>query len=71
MNAADHKNGFIDPSGRLVITPKYDMSFDFENGLAMVSRSGKWHFNEMTFTNYEGQWGYVDRTGSEIWPPRK
>jgi hypothetical protein len=71
VNATDHKHGFIDPSGRLVISPKYDMSFDFQNGLAMVSRAGKWHFNEMTPTNYEGEWGYVDRAGSEIWDASK
>jgi len=67
MTKAKHKHGFIDRSANLVIETKYDMEFDFENGLAMVCRAGTWHYNEMTPTNFDGEWGYVNKAGSEIW----
>ena len=43
------KYGFIDKTGRLVISYMYDGAYSFHEGLAAVKKGGKW--------------GYVDKTG--------
>jgi hypothetical protein len=49
------KYGFVDKSGKVVISPKYDAVIPFVGGIAAVKRDGKW--------------GFVDKTGKEIVPP--
>ena len=49
------KSGFIDKSGREVVSPIYDSAKSFSEGLAWVKKSGKY--------------GYIDKTGREIIPP--
>ena len=48
------KYGYIDKTGRLVILCKYDLAFNFHEGLAIVVKSRKC--------------GYIDKTGREIVP---
>ncbi len=57
---ANGKWGYLDPSGRLVIHPKYSAVRSFQNGLAPVAvRSvGKQIW----------QWGYIDRFGRTVVP---
>jgi hypothetical protein len=49
------KYGFVDKSGKFVISPKYDDVMPFVGGIAAVKRGEKW--------------GFVDKTGKEIVPP--
>jgi hypothetical protein len=46
------------------------MSFSFINGLAMVSRGGKWSSDQMRSFGYEGEWGDVNKAGAELWEER-
>jgi hypothetical protein len=48
--------GFIDPSGKEVVEPKWDNTKGFSEGLAAVSRGGKW--------------GYIDRSGKIVIEPK-
>lgn len=50
----DFKAGFINSTGKEVISPKYDTAYNFSDGLAVVELNGKW--------------GAVDETGKEIIP---
>ncbi|HXH19707.1 MAG TPA: WG repeat-containing protein [Chitinophagales bacterium] len=46
--------GYIDKSGKVIITCKYDFAKDFREGLAAVQLNGKW--------------GFIDKTGKEVIP---
>jgi hypothetical protein len=48
--------GFVDPSGRFVIEPRFDGASGFSEGLAPVQVSGKW--------------GYADKTGKIVIAPQ-
>jgi hypothetical protein len=50
------KYGFIDRSGKVVIEPKFDLTFHFSEGLAAVQIGGKW--------------GYIDKTGKMVIEPK-
>jgi hypothetical protein len=41
----------------VVIEPQYTAAYDFNDGIARV--------------NVEDRWGYIDKTGSYIWPLSK
>jgi len=45
-----------------VINPQYWMAFQFENGIASVA-------TKSADTNAHAKFGYIDKTGKEIWPP--
>lgn len=49
------KWGFIDEAGKLVVEMKYDESYDFSEGVAMIRIAEKR--------------GYIDKTGKIIWEP--
>jgi hypothetical protein len=51
-----NKYGFIDRSGKVVIQPKFDLTFHFSEGLAAVQIGHKW--------------GYIDRTGKMVIKPK-
>ena len=50
-----NRYGFIDCTGREIVSPKYKSVEDFSGGVAAVE-------------NFEGKWGFVDTTGAEIVP---
>ena len=52
----DGKRGFIDETGREVITPRYEDAGIFSEGLAAVKQDGKW--------------GFIDTQGREVISPR-
>lgn len=67
------KWGFIDKTGGEVVPPKYDDVSDFHNGLAMVMLDDLQ--NEHISLHYfriclDGSWGFIDRTGKEVVPPK-
>ncbi len=47
------KWGFINKEGKEVIPCKYDVAFEFNEGLALVQLNGKF--------------GYIDINGTEYW----
>ncbi len=44
----DGRYGFMDPNGKRVIPPTYDVADDFENGLAIVSTAGQYRLIDTT-----------------------
>ena len=50
----DHKYGFVNAKGKVVIPLIYDEVLNFSEGIAAVSKAAKW--------------GFVDSTGKEITP---
>ena len=46
--------GFVDKTGKLVISGKFDGGFNFSEGFARVQKDGKW--------------GFIDKTGKEVIP---
>lgn len=53
--------GFIDKSGRCVITPQFDKAEDFSEGISCVRIGGKYGI---------GKYGYINKTGSFIINPQ-
>jgi hypothetical protein len=51
-----NKYGFIDHTGKVVIKPRFDLTFHFSEGFAAVQIGGKW--------------GYIDKTGKVVIEPR-
>ncbi len=54
----NHKWGFIDRTGKLIVPYKYDSAGPFSEGLAAV-RVGEWD---------TGKWGFIDKTGKVVVP---
>lgn len=58
----DGKYGYIDRTGKIIVAPKYDVSHDFSEGLAVVG---------MKITDGKAasiQYGYIDTSGKEVIP---
>jgi hypothetical protein len=55
-SADNDKYGYKDTKGKVIITPKYDLAYSLEEGMAAVRINGKY--------------GYVDGNGKEIIPPK-
>ncbi|GAH30691.1 unnamed protein product, partial [marine sediment metagenome] len=52
------KWGYIDKTGKWVITPQFQWAGSFSEGLAAVRIEGKWG------------WGYIDKTGKWVIEPQ-
>ncbi len=50
------KWGYVDPSGRLVIAPRFDQASDF--------------FTDLTSVRVGDKWGFIDRSGRMVIAPR-
>ncbi len=69
------KWGFIDETGKLVITPQYIYANDFENGIAFVAK-GEWTRDKKWDNQYRTDcdwtevelWGAIDKDGNEVIP---
>ena len=71
-----NKWGYIDKAGRMVIPPKYDITMPFKDGLGSVKIFSK-REPLVGEIGMEGQstynvylWGFVDKGGTEIIPPK-
>ncbi|MCA9688468.1 MAG: WG repeat-containing protein [Nannocystaceae bacterium] len=53
---ADEQYGFMRPNGEIVITPRFQLTYGFSEGLAPVKSAGGW--------------GYIDVAGRAIIPPQ-
>jgi hypothetical protein len=63
--------GFVDKTGKLMFSCKYPtecaMVQKFNNGLAWIQKGG-----DNAWTNFrEAKYGYIDKTGKEVWQPTK
>jgi hypothetical protein len=54
QEGSNKKWGFVDETGKLIISYKYDLVDGFVEGLAAVSLNGKW--------------GFIDKSGNEVIP---
>jgi beta-lactamase regulating signal transducer with metallopeptidase domain len=52
----DRKYGYIDITGELVIEPRFEAAYDFNEGLSGV--------------RLEGKWGFIDQSGAFVIEPR-
>ena len=53
----ENKWGYIDRTGKMVISPQFDDADSFEGGLAKVKIGD--------------EFGYIDKTGKYVWTPTK
>ena len=56
FSADGNKYGYKDSTGKVIVTPKYDLAYDFSEGLAAVRINGKY--------------GYVNEKGKELVAPQ-
>lgn len=61
----NNKVGFINRSGKEIVSPKYAVAYDFSEGMALVNDSA--YYNE-DYGWVGGHWGYIDQTGKEVIP---
>lgn len=54
---------FFDDDGKVAIPVKYKNAYDFEGGVARVSKEGRF---ERGSDSYEGKWGLIDESGKEV-----
>jgi hypothetical protein len=62
--------GYLHPSGRWAIEPKFDGAREFSEGLAAVWTGAEWSKPDPVATKTGGAWGYIDRTGTLVIPAR-
>lgn len=62
MVRQNEKWGYIDKTGKLVIPYKYDLVWDFSDGMAMVTIGGD------AYGLNGGKYGFIDKTGKEVVP---
>lgn len=65
IDNATNKYGYIDSKGKLVITPKFDKAWSFQDGLAVVQIDGKWGYIRPNGTYaikpiYDEAWGFSE-----------
>ena len=60
----DNKIGYIDKTGKLVISPRFDKGFVNEVNLNDVEFS-----DGLAAVNVKGKWGYIDKTGTVVIKP--
>lgn len=58
------KYGFKDAGGKEIAPLKYDMAYDFSEGLASVCIGGT--LDDLMGDWVGGKWGFIDKTGKEI-----
>ena len=58
----DGKFGFIDRSGNVIISAKYDGVGSFSNGMAAVCIKGNSEYRS------DNRWGFIDKSGNEVVP---
>lgn len=77
--------GFIDRSGQIAITPRFDQVWHFSDGRAneqfgYINRRGKlvieprfedaWYFaHGLALVQVDGKYGYINKKGEYVWSP--
>ena len=76
---AGNKYGFVDKKGKTVIEPKFGWVSVFRDGIAKACVdcrvvdtriTGRQRWQRATVKSARGAWGYIDRSGKFIIPPR-
>jgi hypothetical protein len=62
------KYGFVDRTGRIVISPQFDYAGQFSGGLAAVRTEGT--RDDSVWYVKGGKWGFINRHGVFVIPPR-
>jgi len=62
--SAGRQFGYVDPTGRIIVEPKFDRAMDFSEGRARVA-IGEW-IDEFPSPRFRGTWGYIDRDGQLV-----
>lgn len=68
VQTADGKYGYVDKSGKEIVSPKYDFARQFIDGLALVC-IGEWRedpFGRRDLVN--GRYGFINHAGEEVIP---
>lgn len=66
------KIGFADSkTGRIVIQPRFDCAFPFENGVARVSVDCRTQADGEHNTWFSETWYYIDKTGKKVGTPKR
>ena len=60
--------GFIDMTGKIVISPQFDLAEPFCGGLARVG-VGRWIPLKFSSQRFEGKFGYINKQGVYVWRP--
>ena len=55
-SATNDRYGYKDEKGKVIVTPKYDLAYTLDEGMAAVRLNGKY--------------GYVDKKGKAVIPPK-
>lgn len=61
------KVGFADSTGEIIISPRFDFAFPFDNGLASINNGGHREKSNPNSENYiwkGGKWGIIDKKGN-------
>lgn len=67
----NNKIGYADSrTGKIVIEPKFDCAFPFENGVAMVSFDCKTQSEGEHSSWLSDHWFYIDKTGKNVDKPK-
>lgn len=66
------KWGYIDITGKIIISPQFDAANKFFEELGLVNIGGKegWQIGYTIFSLKGGKWGYVDKNGKYIINPQ-
>ena len=67
----NHKSGFINAKGEVVIKSRFDEVKDFSDGLALAQIGSHKILRRGKETRYiTGLWGYIDTRGKFVIPPK-
>lgn len=67
---SDHKFGFFDKTGKIVIKPRFDFATPFQEGLAAICQGCKEKFSGEHRFMEGGSWGYINQKGEIVIPPQ-
>jgi hypothetical protein len=61
------KIGYANDSGKVIIEPKYECAYAFENGKAKVAYNCKTKMDDLDHSTWESSnWFYIDKNGNKI-----
>lgn len=65
ISDGNDKYGYVNKKGKIVITPKFDKAWQFQDGLALVQWGKKWGYIDLTGNFaikpiYDEAWGFSD-----------